>query len=89
MGGVTIRMMGLEGRLQWRRHKPFKLRAKLSVAKKSDLFQWFEGLTRYVPRTGFRIQNLRFAQFLCGAQRLSRRLNKAYRRPENFILGAG
>jgi hypothetical protein len=28
-GGVTIRMIGFEGRLQWRRHKLFKLRAKL------------------------------------------------------------
>src|SRR6202048_3938892 len=27
-GGVTIRMIGFEGRLQWRRHQLFKLRAK-------------------------------------------------------------
>jgi hypothetical protein len=71
-------MMGLKGRLQWRRHKLFKLRAKPSAAQKTDLFQWIEDLTQGVPRTGARIQNLRFAQFLCGAQKLSRRLNKVY-----------
>src|SRR4029078_2314299 len=38
-GGVTIRMMGLKGRLQWRRHELFKLRAKPSAAQKSYSFQ--------------------------------------------------
>ena len=33
-GGVTIRMSGLEGRLQWRRHQLFKLRAKPPAVRK-------------------------------------------------------
>src|SRR5258706_11940495 len=32
---VTIRMIGFDGRLQWRRHKLFKLRAKLPQRKKA------------------------------------------------------
>src|SRR6266446_1849184 len=34
-GGVTIRMIGFDGRLQWRRHKLFKLRAKRPRRKKA------------------------------------------------------
>ena len=34
-GGVTIRMSGLEGRLQWRQHKLFKLRAKPPALQKT------------------------------------------------------
>jgi hypothetical protein len=39
MAAVTIRMSGLEGRLQWRQHKPFKLRAKRSKSKNVYLYQ--------------------------------------------------
>src|SRR6266702_3586123 len=39
-GGGTIRMSGLEGRLQWRRHKLFKLRAKPPAPQKIVLFQY-------------------------------------------------
>src|SRR6476620_11264061 len=35
MSGVTIRMIGLEGRLQWRQHKLFKLHAKLPQCEKT------------------------------------------------------
>jgi hypothetical protein len=40
-------MIGLEGRLQWRRHKLFKLRAKPPAAQKQQLFQF---ITRAVRR---------------------------------------
>src|SRR6266851_2431311 len=33
--GVTVRMIGFEGRLQWRQQTPFKLHAKLLRRKKS------------------------------------------------------
>jgi len=55
---LQIRMMSLEGRLQWRRHQLFKLRAKPSAAQKADLFQWIKNLPRraqeQVPASKFR-----------------------------------
>jgi hypothetical protein len=65
-------MNGLKGRHQWRRHKLFKLRAKPSAAQKIDLFQRIANLSQHAARIGARIQNLRFAQFLCAAQEISR-----------------
>src|SRR5882757_8881564 len=70
-GGFTIRMIGLEGRLQWRRHKLFKLRARRVQC---------ENVISYRPlcsrvacaKPANRTQNLRFAQFLCAAQEMGR-----------------
>jgi hypothetical protein len=41
-------MIGLKGRLQWRRHKLFKLRAKPPAAKKYQLCQPITDLLRRI-----------------------------------------
>jgi hypothetical protein len=38
-GGGTVRMVGFEGRHQWRQHELFKLRAKLLQRKKHKYFR--------------------------------------------------
>jgi hypothetical protein len=60
-------MIGFAGRLQWRQHKLFKLRAKLPQCEKARYYKML------AIRPGFaadliRIQNLRFAYLLCAAQ---------------------
>jgi hypothetical protein len=47
MAAVTIRMNGLEGRLQWRQHKLFKLRAKLFASQKDVFYQMIIYLLRH------------------------------------------
>jgi hypothetical protein len=47
MAAVTIRMNGLEGRLQWRQHKLFKLRAKLFTSQKDEFCQMITYLLRH------------------------------------------
>src|SRR5437868_3919320 len=81
-----IRMSGLEGRLQWRRHKLFKLRAKPLRRKNLICFSILRRERREIRRvtgTGSRIRNLRFAQFLCVAQELGRQGNS----PALGVLG--
>jgi hypothetical protein len=63
-------MMSFEGRRLWRQQKPFKLRAKprqreiaVNIMGCSDLLEMSAGRIR--------IQNLRFAHFLCAAQQMS------------------
>jgi hypothetical protein len=48
-GGVTIRMIGFEGRLQWRQHKLFKLRAKLPQRKKWFIQKWLRAMSQASP----------------------------------------
>src|SRR6201991_4610943 len=38
LGGFTSRMIGLEGRLQWRQHKLFKLRARRVQCKNTIIY---------------------------------------------------
>jgi hypothetical protein len=49
MAAVTVRMSGLEGRLQWRQHKLFKLRAKPFALQK---FQINQCIGRKLRRNG-------------------------------------
>jgi len=60
-------MIGFEGRLQWRRHKLFKLCAKLLQCEKHFIFKWLVALRRGSP-SPVRTKNLRFAYLLCDAQ---------------------
>jgi hypothetical protein len=62
-GGVTIRMIGFDGRHQWRQEKLFKLRAK---PLQCEIYINSNGLLdapEILADVG-RIQNLRFAHFL-------------------------
>jgi hypothetical protein len=67
-------MIGFEGRLQWRQRNPFKLRANLPQRKNPRNYKWL-GEEGQFGRTEIRIQNLRFAQELCDAQKLGRGLD--------------
>jgi hypothetical protein len=42
-------MIGFEGRLQWRQHKPFKLRAKLPQRKKTIIQRWLRVMSQVGP----------------------------------------
>jgi hypothetical protein len=63
-------MMSFEGRRRWRQQEPFKLRAKPGQRKK---YRYYNGLLTMPELFAgrIRIQNLRFAHFLCGAQEMS------------------
>jgi hypothetical protein len=60
-------MIGFGGRLRWRQHKLFKLRAKLVRRKNRLSYKWLVSAAG-TAREVFRIENLRFAQSMCGAQ---------------------
>src|SRR5882757_10071723 len=47
--GVTVRMIGFEGRLQWRRQKLYKLRAKPLRCKKSMNYKQLDDPPEGVP----------------------------------------
>jgi hypothetical protein len=42
-------MIGFEGRLQWRQHKPFKLRAKPPKRKKTIIQRWLRVMSQAGP----------------------------------------
>jgi len=62
-------MIGFDGRQQWRQHQLFKLCAKPAQREKSFDYRWLS----LQPKNGgveSRLQNLRFAQSVCGAQKM-------------------
>jgi hypothetical protein len=72
-------MIGFDGRHQWRQHQLFKLRANLLQCKIhiyfNDLYALLEIFAGDNSHEKFAIRSFlefRFAQFLCGAQELSR-----------------
>ena len=74
MAAFTIRMSGLEGRLQWRRHQAIQASCQaFFIAKNLVLsINYMPAATehRAISGAAIRILNLRFAQFLCAAQEL-------------------
>jgi hypothetical protein len=64
-------MIGFEGRLQWRQHKLFKLRAKPPQRKNTKYYKMLANRPA-LPADPIRIQNLRFAHLLCAAQNMSK-----------------
>src|SRR5260370_38405686 len=51
-GGVTIRMIGFEGRRRWRQHRSFKLRAKLPQCEKFIFYNWLQNRPASFADTG-------------------------------------
>jgi hypothetical protein len=63
-------MVGFRGRRRWRQDKPFKLCASSHGAEKRNVHRVLAALPEVFAER-IRIQNLRFAHFLCGAQEMS------------------
>jgi hypothetical protein len=74
VAGYTIRMIGFEGRHQWRRNKAIQASCQARRTKISIYLQQVGRFTRSRSRNKTRIQNLRLAHFLCVAQKMSRRI---------------
>jgi hypothetical protein len=67
---MKIRMIGFQGRRRWRQNKLFKLCAKPTHRENRSGFNGLERLPE-IFAARIRIQNLRFAHFLCAAQEMS------------------
>jgi hypothetical protein len=63
-------MMGFEGRRRWRQQVLFKLHAK-PHGREGAVFAIGCSAAARIAAERIRIQNLRFAHFLCGAQEMS------------------